>query len=208
MAIKCLNCGFVNEDNVNFCVNCGNNLIKDNNEANVPQNNLELFVQKIYDGKVNLPTRNCPVILKKTEKAIVVLPNITFKEPRAVRTSVGGYGGPTFRIAKGISFKLGGASSKSVSHDEIKAIDQGTLTITNKRLIFTGTMKTLNYNLSKIILINEFKDGISIQRDNKQKIEYFTGSNETILNYKINGQLNSTPFYGVILKAAIIAQLE
>ena len=45
MAIKCLNCGFVNEDNVNFCVNCGNNLIKDNNTSNVPQNNLELFVQ-------------------------------------------------------------------------------------------------------------------------------------------------------------------
>jgi hypothetical protein len=208
MAIKCLRCGFVNEDNVRNCVNCGNDLINNNNTSNVPQDNLELFVQKIYEGKVNLPTRDCPVILKKTEKAIVVLPNITFKEPRAVRTSVGGYGGPTIRIAKGISFKLGGASSRSVSHDEIKAIDKGTLTITNKRLIFTGTMKTLNYNLSKIISINEFKDGIAIQRDNKQKIEYFTGSNETILNYKINGQLNSTPFYGVILKAVIMAQLE
>ena len=105
MAIKCLRCGFVNEDNVRNCVNCGNDLIN-NNTTNVPQDNLELFVQKIYDGKVNLPTRDCPVILKKTEKAIVVLPNITFKEPRSVRTSVGGYGGPTIRIAKGISFIL------------------------------------------------------------------------------------------------------
>lgn len=208
MAIKCLRCGFVNEDNVRNCVNCGNDLINNNNTTNVPQNNLELFVQKIYDGKVNLPTRDCPVILKKTEKAIVVLPNITFKEPRSVRTSVGGYGGPTIRIAKGISFKLGGASSRSVSHDEIKAIDQGTLTITNKRLIFTGTMKTPNYNLSKILSINDFKDSIAIQRENKQKTEYFTGCDETVLNYKLNGQFNSTPFYGVILKAAIMAQLE
>ena len=208
MAIKCLNCGFVNEDNIRICINCGNDLINNKNTSNIPQSNLELFVQKIYDGKVNLPTRNCPVILKKSEKAILVLPNITLKEPRAVRNSIGGYAGPTIRIAKGISFKLGGASSQSVSHDEIKDIDNGTLTITNKRLIFTGTMKTLNYNLNKIISINDFKDGISIQRDNKQKTEYFTGSDETILNYKIKGQHNSTPFYGIILKAAIMAQLE
>ena len=30
-------------------------------------------------------------------------------------------------------------------------------------------MKTLNYNLSKILSITDFKDGIAIQRDNKQK---------------------------------------
>ena len=72
MAIKCLRCGFVNEDNVRNCVNCGNYLINNNNTSNVPQDNLKLFVQKIYEGKVNLPTRDCPVILKKTEKAISV----------------------------------------------------------------------------------------------------------------------------------------
>lgn len=207
MAIKCLKCGFVNEDNVNFCINCGNNLI-DNHNSNAPEDNLEWFAQKIYEGKVNLPTRDCPIILKRNEKPIVVLPNITFKEPRAVRTSIGGYTGPTIRITKGISFKLGGASSRSISHDEIKAIDKGTLTITNRRLIFTGSMKTLNYNLSKILSINEFKDGISIQRDNKQKTEYFTGSDEILLNYKRNNQLNTTPFYGFLLKAVLMSQIE
>ena len=144
-----------------------------NNNSNSPQNDLEFFAQQLYENKVNLPTRDCPVILKRAEEAVLVLPNITLKEPRAVRTSVGGYAGPTIRIAKGISFRLGGGTSRSVSHDEIKTIDKGTLTITNKRLIFTGSMKTLNYNLSKILSITDFKDGIGIQRDNKQKTEYF-----------------------------------
>lgn len=202
MAIKCLKCGFVNEDESHFCNNCGNEL-----STNVPQSNLEWFAQKIYEGKVNLPTQNCPIIMKKNEKPIVVIPNIILKEPRSVRTSVGGYAGPTIRIAKGISFRLGGGSSRSESHEEIKSIDQGTLTITSKRLSFTGTMKNLNYNLNKIMSINEFEDGISIQRENKQKTEYFTGTNNIILNYTRNNQKNQTPFYGALLKATIMSQL-
>ena len=208
MTIKCLKCGHVNEDNAHFCINCGNNLVECNNSSNMPQDELEWYAQQLYEGKVYLPTKDCPVILKRAEEPVLVLSNITFKEPRAVRTSVGGYGGPTIRIAKGISFKLGGASSRSVSHDEIKAIDKGTLTITNKRLIFTGSMKTLNYNLSKILSITDFKDGIAIQRDNKQKTEYFTDCDETVINYKVNDQFKSTPFYGSLLKAVIMGQLK
>ena len=208
MTIKCLKCGQINDDNAHFCINCGNSLLGSSSTPNSPQNDFEFFAQQLYENKVHLPTRDCPVIMKRAEEAVLVLPNITFKEPRAVRTSVGGYGGPTIRIAKGISFKLGGASSRSVSHEEIKAIDKGTLTITNKRLIFTGPMKTLNYNLSKILSITDFKDGIAIQRDNKQKTEYFTDCDETVLNYKVNDQFKSTPFYGSLLKAVIMGQLK
>ena len=208
MTIKCLNCGQINDENAHFCINCGKSLLKSNNTPNSPQNDLEFFAQQLYENKVHLPTRNCPVILKRAEEAVLVLPNITFKEPRAVRTSIGGYAGPTIRIAKGISFRLGSGTSKSVSHDEIKTIDKGTLTITNKRLIFTGPMKTLNYNLSKILSITDFKDGIAIQRDNKQKTEYFTNCDETVFNYKVNDQFKSTPFYGTLLKALIMGQLE
>ena len=160
------------------------------------------------DNEINLPTNDCPVILKRGEEPIVVLPNLILREPQSVRTSYGSYGGPTVRLMKGVSFRLGGASHRSSSHDEIKIIDKGTLTITNKRLIFTGSMKTLNYNLSKILSITDFKDGIAIQRDNKQKTEYFTDCDETVLNYKVNDQFKSTPFYGTLLKAVIMGQLE
>lgn len=208
MTIKCLKCGQINDEAAHFCTNCGNTLLESNNTSNSQQNDLEFFAQQLYENKVHLPTRDCPIILKRAEEAVLVLPNITFKEPRAVRTSVGGYAGPTIRIAKGISFRLGGGTSRSVSHDEIKTIDKGTLTITNKRLIFTESMKTLNYNLSKILSITDFKDGIGIQRDNKQKTEYFIDCDKTVLNYKVNDQFKSTPFYGTLLKAVIMGQLE
>lgn len=207
MSIQCNNCGYQNVEGARFCINCGKSL-QSIPETNSHQTDLEWFVEGVYNGEFSLPTENCPIILKKTETPVLVIPNVILKEPRSVRTSVGGYGGPTIRIAKGISFRLGGGSSRSISHEEIKTIDQGTLTITNKRLAFTGTMKTLSYNLNKIISITEYEEGIAIQRENKQKTEYFLGTNQFTLRYKRNDEYNITPINGLILKAAIMGQLE
>ena len=57
--------------------------------------------------------------------------NITLQEPRAVRQTHAAYGGPTIRVAKGVSFRLGGASARSESHEEIRAIDRGSLNFNN-----------------------------------------------------------------------------
>ena len=207
MTIRCSNCGFENTEGANFCMNCGTPILNNQNSSAL-QSDLEWFADKLYNGEISLPTSECPILLKKREEPIIVLPNVIFKEPRSVRTSVGGFAGPTIHITKGVSFRLGGASSRSISHEEIKTIDHGILTITNKRLAFTGPIKTLNYNLNKIIAINDFEDGIAIQRDNKQKTEYFLGTNQTIINYHRGSQQKSTPFYGSLIKTAIMGQLE
>lgn len=238
MLIKCSSCGFINKADANFCIKCGNNLTEEStpssthqnnpheennntsstsqnnppeethNTSNIPQNNYEWFLEKIYNNELNLPTDGCPVILKRGEELVVVLPNITFKEPRSVRTSYGSYGGPTVRLMKGVSFRLGGASHRSTSHDEITTIDRGTLTITNKRLIYTGSQKTLNYNLSKILSITEYKDAIVIQKENKQKTEIFADCDNLRLDFNVDGQMRSIRFYGCLLKAAIMSQIQ
>jgi hypothetical protein len=41
-------------------------------------------------------------------------------EPRSVRTSRGAYAGPSFRIAKGVSFRFGGYCGTSESHEELR----------------------------------------------------------------------------------------
>jgi len=101
-------------------------------------------MDKLVNGNVNLTSSSTsPIIPKKNEKTNLVMNNVSFLEARSVRQTIGGYGGPTFRVAKGVSFRLGGVSARSVSHDEIKKIDQGTLVLTNKRLIFLGDKKKL-----------------------------------------------------------------
>ena len=86
------------------------------------------------------------VPLKRGERAVAVIPGVTLKEPRSVRTTYGGGGGPSFRIAKGVYFRTGGFAARSESHEEI-AIDSGTLTLTNRRVVFAA--RTINFSLGK-----------------------------------------------------------
>ena len=188
---------------------------RDNQLAIQRQQELELqrkkdieFVTGVLSrGEFSLRTVSSPAILKKNEEAYLSLPNITLSEPRAVRVSKSAGTGASFRVAKGMTVHSGGGQSRSVSHDEIMAIDKGTFVITNKRIIFVGSKKSVNIDLKKILAINIFKDGISIQRENKQKIEYFTGTNKSEMDFTLDGRKQTLPLEGYIIRAIILGQI-
>lgn len=178
-------------------------------EQKASQNDLVSFVNQLNAGNVNLSIiPNPPIILKKGEEACVVLSGITLREPRAVRQTRGGYAGPTIRVAKGVSFRMGSVSARSESHEELRNIDQGTFVLTNKRMIFIGSKRTTNIDLPKIISITAYKDGIASQRENKQKTEYFTGIDRHTVTFTINGRSHSVPFTGLIMKAAVEGKIR
>ena len=162
------------------------------------------FLMGLENGSITIKHEGqSPVILKKNEIISLIMDNIQLQEPRAVRQTHAAYGGPTIRVAKGVSFRLGGASARSESHDEIRVIDNGDLVLTNKRLIFIGTKRTVNIDLRKIVSIVPYRDGIESQRENKQKPEYFTGTDKHTINYTVNGRSGTVPVYGNVLNAAI-----
>ena len=98
------------------------------------ENDINQYLTAVQNGTKNITTNQpSPVILKKNENISIVMNNIHLQEPRAVRQTRAAYGGPTIRVAKGVSFRFGGASAKSESHEEIRVIDQGSLILTNKR---------------------------------------------------------------------------
>ncbi len=81
-------------------------------------------------------------------------------EERAVRQYIGG-GGKYIR---------GGLSE---SHGELREIDSGELVLTNQRLIFNGTKRKIEYNLSKIIVVEEHTDAVGIGASNKSKTQFY-----------------------------------
>jgi hypothetical protein len=178
-------------------------------EQKASQNDMVTFVNQLDQGNINLnPVPNPPIILKKGEEACVVFSGITLMEPRAVRQTRGGYAGPTIRVAKGVSFRMGSVAARSESHEKLRNIDQGTLVLTNKRLIFIGAKRTTNIDLKKIIAIEAYKDGIASQRENKQKTEYFTGTDRHTLTFTMNGRSHTVPFTGLIMKAAVEGKIR
>jgi len=161
---------------------------------------IEKFYSELREGAIILDKElTCPVILKKNEEHVISLPNITLKEPRAVRQTSGGYAGPRIRIAKGVSIGLGKFGASSESHDEIRDIDRGTLTITTKRIIFFGTKSSTNIDLTKIISITPYTDGIGINRENKERMQYFVGLPNSSFNIEVEGRCYKEPFSGVTL---------
>ena len=169
-------------------------------DAKQREADMECWMIQLKEG--NIPIRmggEAPIILKKKEDLIFALPNTSLWEPRAVRRTTGGYGGPSFRVAKGVYFRVGGFRAQSESHKELRTIDQGALTLTNKRLVFSGAKRTINIDLRKIISVEPYSDGIALRREGKQKTQYFTDIDQAELTITVGNRVYREQFSGLIL---------
>ncbi|MFW5828187.1 MAG: hypothetical protein ACOCU4_08845, partial [Alkalispirochaeta sp.] len=84
-----------------------------------------------------------PVMLKKGEEALISMPHgVDLYEERVRHEYQGGTAGFSFRVAKGVSFRVGGFKGQRVPVTEQKHIDSGALVITNKRVVFNGPSKS------------------------------------------------------------------
>lgn len=91
---------------------------------------------------------------------------------------------------------------------ENKKIDQGTLVLTNKRLIFIGPKKTVNIDLKNITSIETHQDGIVTYKNNIHEKEYFKGTNKTTLTFNSDGENITIPINGAVLKAMIMGNIN
>ena len=141
-----------------------------------------------------------PLGLDSDERAVFVLPGVELLEPRAVRHSRSSCGGPTIRLAKVLSLRLGSGMSQSESHEELRNIDQGTLVLTTKRLAFMGSLRTINVSLKDIVGVKAYTDGIQLHRERKEQSEtYLLGRPLQI----VEGSGQGLTVFGPMIVAAI-----
>ena len=122
-------------------------------------------------------TDDAPVMLKKGEEVVLALPDgVSLYEERVRHEYRGGTSGFSFRIAKGVSWRVGGFKGERVPVTEQKLVDVGAFVVTNKRVMFSGPRKSTSFAVNKIINIEVYEDGIRVNREGKQKAEYFMGA--------------------------------
>ena len=109
----------------------------------------EEFVARARRGLTPIATR---LILKGDEHAVLE-ENSTLLESRAFRV----WGGGGTRIGR---FYVGGGASES--EQRLKQIDDGTLTLTTKRLIFDGSSENRNVQLSQVLSVSPWTDAIEV----------------------------------------------
>lgn len=129
------------------------------------------FIEDIKNKKT-VPSVVSSLLLEKDEKAILE-ESTKLAETRSVSHRTGS--GIGFRVMKGVY--VGSYAGQSESTKEWRAIDQGTVTLTNKRILFKGIKENRTISISKILSIDISLDSFQVSVDGKAKSESFTVSN-------------------------------
>lgn len=124
----------------------------------------------IQDGK--LPILDADILLRKKEVCHYEIPTSLIEEKSRTKF-VGGSQGVSIRIAKGVSYRVGGFKGERIVETFNETTDSGSLYITNKRVIFVGGKKNVTYPINKIINISKYSDAIHFQKENEKKPKYF-----------------------------------
>lgn len=138
------------------------------------------FIDEAHKNKT-LPTITSTLFLEKDERAIFEEETTLF-ETRAVRNYGGG--GVRIRVAKGIS--VGGYRGQAESSQQWRPLDHGTVTLTNKRVIFNGGKDTRTIPLSKVLNISNSPTTLYIDIDGRVKSIAFKVSNSLVWSSAIN----------------------
>lgn len=111
------------------------------------------------------PVGGLPFNLQKGEALIWAFNNVAYYEEKTRRQYVGGSHGVSFRIAKGVYYRVGSFRGQPVETTERVHVDTGILAVTTKHLYFQGRTKTFRVRLDKVISFMPYSDGVGIQRD-------------------------------------------
>lgn len=112
------------------------------------------------------------VRLQKAEVACLKI-DATLMGVKKRRVYVGGSQGVSFRIAKGVSYRVGAirGHAETVEEDVVEA--EGDLIVTTKRLIFSSLERSFAVALGKIVNVNLYLDGVMVHSDSRQKPYFF-----------------------------------
>jgi len=128
----------------------------------------EFFDKLVTTGKISAP--DTPLVLGADEAALLHEPSKLI-EARATRV----YSGGGVRV-KGIY--IGGGESSSVQG--LKQLDSGTLTLTTKRLVFTGSMESRVVSIKDIVSVEPLPDAIEVSTGKRAKRQIYSVHNPVI----------------------------
>lgn len=143
------------------------------NSKEISKEMLEFFVSKFE--KYNIITifyGDVPALLRNEEYPVLVI-NCDLYEERNYRNYYGG----SVRVAKGVSLFAGQSRSKS----ELQKLDNGSLIITDERIIFIGNKRNTSIEYDKLLSLECYDNCVTSHKIGKSKSEvFFTPASEVI----------------------------
>lgn len=139
-----------------------------------------------------LPVREVSINLQKNE-CCYFTSNADWLENRTVTNRIN-YAGPTARIKimKGVYYRAGSMGVQRITSEQLQVIDSGQVFLTNKRIIFVGNKKNSNIQLSKILSVNPFSDGVGIEKDSGKSPIFRLSDNSDIFAMTLGRVINDS----------------
>lgn len=148
-----------------------------NNTKEMTNDFLETF-QPTFDKFKLIPiyASDLPVLLRNEEYPVAVLYCDLYEE-RSYRNYFGG----GVRINKGVSLFAGQSRSKS----ELQIIDNGSLIVTDERIIFVGKKRNTNIEYNKLLSLECYDNCITSHKTGKSKAEVFFTPGSNAIKYLV-----------------------
>lgn len=83
--------------------------------------------------------------------------------------------GISFRIMRGVYYRIGGSRGRATPQSVIEPDDHGILVISNLRLLFMGTARTVDVPLRQVAGITPLSDGVRVGLSNGKTLQFATG---------------------------------
>lgn len=112
------------------------------------------------------------VVLKEGEVAYLIVNEVAFVEPKRLPGQwTGGSQGVSFRVAKGVRYRVGGSRGTFEQGKEVlQPTDKGTFVVTNHRCLFVGSKRTTEWLFTKLVGFSLEGEGVAIFNvSNRQK---------------------------------------
>ncbi len=106
-----------------------------------------------------------PFNLQKSETLVWVFKGVQYFEEKTRTHYRGGSRGVSFRVMKGVYYRVGDFKGERVQTSETVLIDTGLLGITTKHIYFAGPQKRFRIRFDKIVSFDAYSDGIGVMRD-------------------------------------------
>lgn len=135
----------------------------------------------------NLPSIPVPLVLQRGEVCHATA-SAVWLEMRT-RTERVNYGGPvaSIRICKGVRYRVGSVRVQRITRDELTAIDQGRVYVTNKRIIFDGQKKNTAIRYSSLISFEPYGDGVVLEKATGKSPHLLLSDTDTEIFHSVLG---------------------
>lgn len=133
-------------------------------------------------------TFQLPFNLQKNESLVWCFRNVPFYEEKIYKSYVGQSHGMSFRVMRGVYYRVGSSRGYPVETSRTEQIDTGVLGVTTQHIYFAGQKKSFRIPYKKIVSFTPYSDGIGICKDtaNAKPQTFITGEGWFVYNLVMN----------------------